>query len=1102
MSLHLHRAERSDRLVAGLADLLADPLPDPFATEVVAVPTRGVERWLAQQLSDRLGVCAGVDFPSVRRLVAGVLAPVTEVEADTDPWHPTRAVWPILAILDEAREDAWAELLWSHLRGRSAEQSRGGRRWLTARRAADLFARYGSERPELLDRWRVGEDVDSAGAPLAADRAWQAELWRRLRAELAVPPPAERLPAALARIASPSTALDLPERLSVFGLTGLDRTQHRVLTALGAQRDVHLWLTHPSPALWDALAAMPSAPPGRRRDDASLEAVDHRLLGYLGRDSRELQLVLAGSGPADRHHRDPQPSPASTLLAHLQHDLAGNAGPRPAADRPVLDPSDRSLQVHAAHGQDRQVEVLRELLVGLLADDPTLEPRDVVVLCPDIERFAPLISAAFGLADDGAETEHPGHRIRVRLADRALRRVNPLLGVLGMVLDLAGSRLEASAVLDLCAQPPVARRFSFSSDDLDRLAQLVAASGVRWGLDMEYRKPYGLDHLGQNTWAAGLDRLLLGVTMDEEDNHFIGTALPLDEVDSSDVELIGRLAECVERLGTALTAFATDHPMSRWMELAAETIQALTATSTADSWQTGQALRALTALAGSEVAEQAVLTRAELQALLADGLGGRAGRANFRTGTLTVCTMYPMRSVPHRVVCLLGMDDLAFPRRTRSDGDDALAEDPWVGDRDRRSEDRQLLLDAIMSATEHLVVLYSGADPRTGAHRPPAVPIGELLDAVDQTVRTADGRPPRETVLRRHPLQPFDAGNFAVTDGRVPFSFDAAALRGARAAGGERSAGSAVYPRDPLPSPSPSGQVALADLIRFFQHPVKALLRDRGGLPTWEERDPITDELPVTLDGLEGWGVGDRMLSQLLAGADPERLAGAEWRRGNLPPRALGARALEAVSRQAGEVAERARPWLIGEPDSRDLALEIGDQLLTGTIGPLHGQTLVSVSYSSLAAKHRLTAFIRLLALTAAHPGPEWQAVTIGRRGTSVLGPLDPGWAALVLDDQLALYATGLCEPLPFAPRTSLEYARLRFRDLQVTPGESSAEKDWSWDRDAAYERFFGVGVTLAELSAIASRPEEERGTLAEPSRFGTLARRVFQPLLTVEQLR
>jgi exodeoxyribonuclease V gamma subunit len=381
------------------------------------------------------------------------------------------------------------------------------------------------------------------------------------------------------------------------------------------------------------------------------------------------------------------------------------------------------------------------------------------------------------------------------------------------------------------------------------------------------------------------------------------------------------------------------------------------------------------------------------------------------------------------------------------------------------------------------------------------VPIGALLDAVDQTVRCLDGRRPRGQVLWHHPLQPFNASNFAVADERPPFSFDVAALRGARAASRERTEPAAVYPRDPLPSPEPSSQVALSDLVRFFAHPVKALLRERGGLPIWEPDDPITDELPVTLEGLQSWGVGDRLLTQLLHGAEPERLAGAEWRRGTLPPRALGATALDAVLRQASEVVERTRPWLVGEPDSRDVALAIGDRLLTGTVGPLHGDTLVTVSYSNLAPKHRLAAFTRLLALTAAHPGLKWQAVTVGRRGTSVLGPVDPGWAALVLDDQLDLYQTGLREPLPFSPRASHEYARLRFRDLRVDPGESAAQ-DWEWDRDAAYERFFGVGVTLTDLAKIPSRTEEERGTLAETTRFGTLARRVFQPLLSVEQLR
>jgi exodeoxyribonuclease V gamma subunit len=198
--------------------------------------------------------------------------------------------------------------------------------------------------------------------------------------------------------------------------------------------------------------------------------------------------------------------------------------------------------VHACHGPDRQVEVLREAVLGLLADDPTLEPRDVVVMCPDVETFAPLITAAFGGAGEG---EHPGHRLQVRLADRALTQVNPLLGVLGTVLDLADARLTASELLDLAESGPVRRRFRFDDDDLERLRTLVSRTGVRWGLDQEHRAAYRLGRVADNTWERGLDRLLVGVAMSGDEQVWLDTALPLDEVDSRDADLVGRLAELV-----------------------------------------------------------------------------------------------------------------------------------------------------------------------------------------------------------------------------------------------------------------------------------------------------------------------------------------------------------------------------------------------------------------------------------------------------------------------------------------------------------------------------------------------------------------------------
>jgi exodeoxyribonuclease V gamma subunit len=1114
MSLRIHRAERADHLVSALGAMLSDPLPDPFATEIVSVPTPGVERWLSQRLAAQLGtrpgradgVCAAVDFCSPRRLVARVLA-VTEAGAEEDdPWQPDRMVWPLLRVIDESRDQPWARLLWAHLDGRA------GRRWSVARHQAELFAAYAASRPVMLRAWSEHRDIDSAGQPLGPDHVWQAELWRRLRALVDTPEPADRVSAAVRALRERPEAAELPSRLSVFGATRLEADHVAVLAALAAFREVHLWLPAPSPGLWQKVAdrlERDGMPTSRRRvDDHTEGLVGHRLLAYLGRDARELQLTLAAAGAdlADEHLTAPDRPPPLTLLSRLQSDIAADREPQATAERPVLDPTDRSVVLHAAHGPDRQVEVLREVLVGLLADDPTLEPRDIVVMCPDIETFAPLIAAAFGLDTADTEAEHPGHRLRVRLADRSLRQLNPLLAVVSRVVALADGRMPASAILDLCATTPVARRFSFTADEQDRLQDLVARAGVRWGLDAERRGRFGLADFGQNTWAAGLDRLLLGVAMDESEQRFLGTALPMDDVDSSDVDLIGRLAELVARLRTVTDACRWPRPVAGWVELFKQTLELLTEVSPTDRWQLGHAFAELSRLADvAEAPASPALALADVADLLADAFRGRASRANFRTGTLTVASLLPMRAVPHRVVCLLGVDDGTFPRRRPPDGDDITETDPWVGDRDPRSEDRQLLLDAIMAAKERLLVVYAGADPRSGADVPPAVPIGELLDALDLTARTTDGRPTREQVTVRHPLQPFDPRNFEPGElGRPePLSFDVGALRGVRAVTADRRPPPPIFDRAPLPEVPDSGLVELTDLLRFFAHPVRALLRERGGLFLREDEAQPDEQIPAALQGLERWSVGDRMLRLRLQGHDLNRLRDAEWRRGAIPPRMLGARVLGQLMEEVEEVAGVASDLVTDGPSRHEVdALLPGKVRLTGTVGQVHAEHLVRVGFSRLSAKHRLAAWLELLALTATDPSRPWRAVAVGARGRSVLGPVSGPWANRVLADLVELRRTGLREPLPFAVRTSAHYAALRQAGQPLGRDQlRELDKTWAMERDSAYEQYFGPGVPLTGLMAEESRSDEERGALGEPSRLGTLARRVFTPLLVCEEL-
>ncbi|MGO1335488.1 MAG: exodeoxyribonuclease V subunit gamma, partial [Cellulosimicrobium funkei] len=599
----MHRSERAEALVAPLAAVLAEVPADPFTPDVVAVPTRGVERWLAQRLSHHLGagetagICANVDFRGPRRLVEQVVADLTDLDPDDDPWRPERLAWSVLEVLDAHLAEPWAAPLARYV-GDPGDEVRRGRRLTLARRLADLLVGYARQRPEVVLAWSAPV-TGTAVAP--DDLAWQPELWRRLVERVPATDPARRVTEAVAALHADPAAVDLPPRLSVFGPTRLPEDELRVLRALAEHRDVHLWLVHPSPALWATVAASAGEPftggasasadhagaPVWRRADLPTFA-RHPFLASTGRDTVELQLRLAAGEARETHHEAAPPPP--TLLGALQSALRADAPDGTHA----LDPTDRSVQVLACHGRARQVEVLRETLVGLFSADPTLQARDVIVLCPDVETFAPLVTATFGAVPELGDDAHPGQRLRVSLADRGAGTTNPVLALLATLLRLADGRVTASEVLDLAASGPVRRRFRFSDDDVDRLRQWAVEAGVHWGEDGERRARFGIDeHVRQGTWDAALDRILLGAAMADEDARFVGPALPLDDVGSTDVDLAGRLAELVARLTEILRGLDGVHPLAHWLDTLDRALTLLAEAPPTEAWQIGSARRAL-----------------------------------------------------------------------------------------------------------------------------------------------------------------------------------------------------------------------------------------------------------------------------------------------------------------------------------------------------------------------------------------------------------------------------------------------------------------------------------------------------------------------------
>ncbi|CAA9517154.1 MAG: Exodeoxyribonuclease V gamma chain [uncultured Solirubrobacteraceae bacterium] len=1139
-----------------LRGLLRDPLSDPFAPEVIAVPTRGMERWLTQRMSTCLGVsdgrrdgvCANVGFPSPRRLVADAVAAASGIDPDADPWLVEHAVWPLLDVVEGCLEEPWLESLAAHLgAGDDArDESRRARRLSTVRHIADLFDRYAVHRPEMVRTWARSQDADGTGRPLPDGALWQAELWRRLRERIGIDSPAERLEGACARLRAEPDLVELPPRLSLFGLTRLPAGRLAVLRALAAQRDVHLFLLHPSPVLWQQIAAARAGRPAivRRDDDVTATLPTNSLLASWGQDARELQLVVGTDDDRPDHHH-PVEHGSETLLARIQSDVRADRAPPgeplPGAEdlRPPLDRDDRSVQVHACHGRARQVEVARDAILHLLQDDANLEPRDVIVMCPDIEAFAPLIHATFGvralLADEDDSDDAPADTglpdLRVRLADRALRQTNPVLGVVAQLLDLTGARLTASQVLDLADRDPVRRRFGFDDDDVTRMQEWIADGGIRWGLDASHRAPFKLESLAAGTWRAGLDRLLVGVAMTEEGHRLYEGVLALDDVDSGAIDLAGRFAELVARLGAALDALGEAKTVSRWAAAIADAADALTATSPRDGWQRAELQRLLDDLAEQARAggrdDTTSLLPAEVRALFAERLKGRPTRANFRTGHLTICTLVPMRSVPHRIVCLLGLDDGAFPRKAHRDGDDLMLADEHVGDRDTRTEDRQMLLDALLAATDRLIVTYSGNDERTNVARPPAVPVGELLDVVDRTVRVdGGGREAREQVVVRHPLQPFDPRNFET--GRFvrerAWSFDRVALDGARAIVGPR-AGEAPFLRAPL-EPVAGPVVELDGLVRFVERPVRAFLRQRLGISVADYDEDVADALPVELDGLGVWAVGQRLVDGLIGGAELDACIAAEVARGTLPPGALSAQVIERVRPTVQDIAAQAARLLgaAGEPGSVEVSALVGDgRFLRGTAPGVRGDVLGAVTYSRVNPRHRLAAWVRLLALTASHPQRPFESVTIGRARSGAAdgarvtvarigmlgGDADArsDRALTALSRLIDVYDRGLREALPIACMTSGAYAAAARHGANPAAAARKAwESTWNYDREDRepdHLLVFGGELTIEELLRERPRADEQGDgwDASEETRFGRYARRVWDDLLACEEV-
>jgi exodeoxyribonuclease V gamma subunit len=987
--LHLHHADRLEPLLVEMASVLSVPPADAFQPDVVVVPTVGMGDAAMAGLGQRLGasgslgdgVVANIEFIFPGQFVSRALGREPGVRHQLDRWHVSALTWSVLELVASGDHDVPGP-------DRSTHE-----RWALARRIADLFDRYATQRPDLIMAWAKGRDEDGTGAELPPNHQWQARLWRAVRRTIGEPSPPEQLPMLFDALSSGQVTPQLPDRVCLFGFGSVAPAQLRVLQALGGVRDVHLFLRHPSRGAWESVETGVGGRLVARTSEDVVGAVRHPLLGSWGRPALETRSLIVGVRDIEwRSVSSAPPTPPSSLLAALQ---AGVHLDRAPARIPHLDASDGSVQVHACHGETRQIEALRDALGHLFVADPTLAAHDVVVLCPDLDRFAPLIEAVF------ARGALP---VAVRIGDRSLSTAEPIVEALQAALVLVSGRATLSEMLALAQFEPVRRRFGWTLDDVEQLAHWCGEIGAKWGLEAGHRAEWGVPgSVRSGTWRSFVDQLLAGSAIAAPTPHVVlGDVVPYDPVGADELDLIGSVADLVARLIDLHDLVRDERPVGEWIELLQRLVDDLCAVDPDEMWRRqavlGQLRQIDDAALGPDGPNRVLLGLADVRALLADGLHDRPGRLPLRSGAVTVSSLVPQSGVPARVVCLLGLDDGTL-RGGSFDGDDILGVRPCIGERHPRFESRQLLLDAVLSARDALLITCTGADITTNKATPFTVPLVELLDTVGDLVDLDDQLGP---VVVRHPRHGFDdralrpSGLGTTRPG--PFTFDPAMLDAALA---KRSASASTldagdaWSRWALP-PAPISHVDLDELLDAVRRPAQVYLRRRLDIRLPGESVALEDGLPVEASALHRAQLGRELLAAL--GSDSSVTDVAEWREavrlhGWLPPGELGSATIQTVSEQA-ELLQMAAQ-VAGVPVHAVEAIEVEQAIeveiagrlerveLSGTIGHLvvgdRDGCLVDVRYGTTKPWHRLTAALRLAVLHRERPDLDWTAVVIGR---------------------------------------------------------------------------------------------------------------------------
>jgi exodeoxyribonuclease V gamma subunit len=1012
------------------------------------------------ELAATQGVAAGLAFRFPNEILDACFSALIPELPVPSPFERDAMAWRIAARLPRLLSSPGFEQLRGYL-GTGADD----RRLLQiSRTLADLFDQYVIFRPTMVLEWDKGQH----------DSGWQPVLWREISGDF---PGMHR--AGLAQMlrdrlsADASAPLPLPSRITLFGISYLPPFHLETFSLLAGHCDVTLYLQSPCRAYWGDLVSR------QRLAELSLRDPSHApeyydtgnpLLSSLGTMGQEFHDLLLEYGFDIEDLDDDDAESPHTLLGLLKEDIRTLRDSGGRDERQTVPAGDRSLQIHSCHGPLREMEVLYDSLLAMFDEMDGLEPRHIAVMLPDMETYAPYITAVFGSRFGGRPP------IPFTIADQSRRAETPCLETFFRILALPESRFGVNQVMELLESPPVMARFAITLDELTVIREWIRQTGVRWGLDAGQREALGFPPFNDFSWQAALDRLFIGYAMAPAEDRLFKGILPFDAIEGRGALPLGKLAAFLQAARRAAEQLAGRHTPARWADLLAGIAQELLRPDDRDNelkplFDALQTLRQAERRWGFDapLSHEALLDSLK-------GLMEQPGSGfGFLGGRVTFCAMLPMRSIPFRVVCLAGLNDGLFPRTRRQPCFSLMSGQRRRGDRSLRDEDRYLFLEALMAAGERLYISYTGQNDRDNSRIPPSVLAAELLDYVERGFVTA-GTGEAPAILVRHRLQGFSPDYFTGDAGSSLFSY-AAEYRDALAR--RQLAGPAVrrFGATPLPDdPALLERIDLAQLKRFFASPCAAFLATRLGIRPYRPGAEADECEPFAPDSLTSYALRQELVGRILSGSGIDGACELARARGQLPPGVAGRAAFDAIAAESHAFSGKVAPHLGTLLEPLPLSFHHDGMNLEGTLPAVRSGRHLVWRCGSMRGKDCLDLWLEHLVLNitdlSGYPG---ESMLICADRTLTLSPL--GNAATILADLLELYREGLRRPLPLFPQVSWLFS---------TKGNERAETRWN-------------GSDHAPQPAESQEPANAicfGDTSPLDAEFQTLSQRVFGPLL------